>query len=128
MLPPKLSECTYSFLVPFTSRGNHRLAKEKFGEVADEFMTYVLRQMGAKVFMLVAFKGEEGQDIVSKSGVPLSQDYAAANNVHRVETRVPRGGPPGFMPIFNKHGGETWEHWGTFASQGFFSSNQITQH
>ena len=24
------------------------------------------------------------------------------------------------MPIFNKHGGEMWDRWGTYASQGHF--------
>jgi len=67
IVPPKLSECINSFSVSLSSQGDHRLAKDKFGGVADEFMTYVHRQMGVKVFMLVAFKNEQGQDIISKS-------------------------------------------------------------
>lgn len=66
MLPPKLSECINSFSVSIASHDDNRLAKDKFGEVSDEFMTYVQRQMGVKVFMLVAFKNEQGEDIVSK--------------------------------------------------------------
>jgi hypothetical protein len=53
-----------------SSHEDNRLAKDKFGEVANEFMTYVQQQMGVKVFMLVAFQDENGQDIVSKWASP----------------------------------------------------------
>jgi hypothetical protein len=42
------------------------MAHQKFGGLAEEFLTFVERQMGVEVFMLIGYKNQQGEVVRAK--------------------------------------------------------------
>jgi hypothetical protein len=67
MPPPRPSELTqYCQYVQASPKLSNRLANEKFGSLALQFMKQAHQQMGVQIFMMIGYKNEQGQTLKAK--------------------------------------------------------------